>query len=64
MVSGNRILDKLLKSVQDPILDMKREVEEYHAVGRKCRGSKGMLGPAGFTCVSDNVSLEVTKNMF
>ena len=64
MDSGNSILDKLLKSVQDPILDMKREVEDYHAVGRRCKGTKGMLGPAGFTCVSDNVSLEVIENIF
>ena len=59
--SGNIILDSLLEGVSVPVLEMKKEIEEYHREGRTCRGAKGRTGPAGFCAVSDNVSLEVRK---
>lgn len=62
-LTGNRILDSLLKSVRRPILDMKVEIEESQGKGLKCSGAKGRTGPAAFTAVSDNVSLEVSRSL-
>ena len=59
MKSGNVILDNLLKSVRDPALRAKREIQKSHSKGRSCSGAKGRTGTSGFTAVSDNVSLEV-----
>jgi hypothetical protein len=56
--SGQKILDTLLLTVQQPIIDMKAEIEAALAAGETSDGT-GRTGPAGFLIESDNVSLEV-----
>jgi hypothetical protein len=54
------ILDSLLETVQQPVKDMKAEVEEALGSGQQSDGT-GRTGPAGFSLESDNVSLEVSQ---
>ena len=61
--TGNKLLDNLTRSVRKPVMDQKEEIEVYHQEGRRCSGAKGRTGPAGFTAVADNVSLEVTMQL-